>query len=305
MDKKPLLTLEEGKSKIASINWNKYLRDFENDSSRLQEIFWKVIATDMLSFRDDDWKTFPDRFYRSFSGTFVRINALYVNLQSALSGVSRYEWNEKSDMRSGWEEQLSKVISSELIVLHENIINYYDLGKIKVIPPETILLQQFDHYHKQLDQPVSAFLLYHVKSNPPSDLDPALEDLPVYIKMDKSIVPEMHSRGMNILKANATRSILKNIGQYFETQDEVHHDTPEWQKPHTASQKANRPVFAGYIKVSGPKEAYENLVHSRPKCAKLSTKALTDIIKMKYRDKNGRELQTDSISKAIRRIRRA
>lgn len=298
------LTLEEAQENISSFKWERYQRDFEPETTHLKEVYWTIVAQDLLTMSDEDWQTVRNQFYRSFFGIFYKVNELNHRLQCCFSGISRFEWNEKKDQLKSWDERLGKIVSSELIILRENVWGFNQTGKIHLSQPkESIALRQFDHYHKQLDQPVSYYLCKHLRYQGQGHRKKVPVKIPVVIKIKKPVIAELQKRGDAVLRANATHSIIKHVEQGFALSDTLIHDTRR-QASYPASTQRLRQVFNAYVKVTGPTQAYNNLVASRSKCKQLSNQALTDIIMRMYRDENGQLLKRNSVIKTIRSIRK-
>lgn len=303
-NKSALLTLEQAQSNISSFKWERYQRDFEPETPHLKEVYWTIVVRDLLSMSEEDWKTFPDRFYRSFLGTFYRANEMNLRLMNSFSGISGFEWHEKKSKLKSWDERLGKIVSSEVIILRENIRTHYQTGNMhKIETKESISLRQFDHYHKQLAQRVSAFLCNHIRYQGQEPHKRIPEEVPAEIKVEKPIITELQQRADTFVRANATRSIISHIEQYFGSPETLIHDEKRTAS-YRASTEAPRRVFTAYVKVAGPTQAYNDLVTSRPKCKLLSDQALTDIIMMRYRDQNGDELKRNSVRKVILSIRK-
>lgn len=297
MSEKSFIFLEVAKTRVSKLKWNGFKRDFANDSSSLQDMYWKIIVLDLLFINNEQWNTFPDRFCKSFLGTFYKANELYIRLRACFEGVNNFEWERKATMRTDWEEILLKTIHSELIILRNHVGNWMNAGKIqRTINVETISLQNFDQYHKQLGQRVSHFLKSHVRG--PSETN--IDAIPIFIELDKSIIRELHSLGETILKAYCTRTILLNMNFLFDkTQFDSNEQAVQFDIPVN-----DLPVIRQYSKVSGPTMAYKNLILNRPHAKEQDTQIIANMIKLMYRDNEGKKFKTDSIHKAIKRIRK-
>lgn len=296
-NKKSLPTVTEIQEKVKRYRyWENYKITHKGSETDLITLYWHCVVSDIIKqykrvqkrneIEKEVRNESGERLYYTFLGCFFKTHELYHSLLDKFQGLTTPMYNQGRKQWKQWKDGLLEKTWKEFEELVSISIRNYEVreGIYSDMSIQSYDITAFDDSSPKIPQQVSSALIEHLKNGTLNANEQGTMNAKFFFHLKDRVIEQLHKYGLQYVKARMICELMNDIDGRFEKGEQI-----------ITSKIA-------LLEHQSIKDAILDLFNKWPEFKNYSDIEIASVIKQKYKDSSGNELNRGSIKKALSRM---